>query len=439
MADERLIYAGFGTGQHIPRDTGPAQGKKLMLREAIQATGIAPATAASLLGINPDLFQEWITEQRPLPTSWAALLSSVVGIDLSQLTSRKVGARDTADIVPAIWYRLRDASLLDTDREIVFLIRQLGYFIHELEEVTGTPLASWRSIFHDIRHDVDKQAPPRQQGRQAAALFRDARGLATGASGIGEVIRGNLRSMGVVVIESPIRDSALEGCCFFVGGQESSRPCVFANSYRTTWFRQNLVIMHEVAHAIFDAETDGATLDFRNSETPALAEERADAFALEMLVPGKVLRHVAQRFGIRWDSLDAVALSRLVAEIHVEKRTILRAAVADGLITQAQVDSSADIDISDELRSLSDHALSAREFISKKYGGQGASWTRKRNTTIPSRRLRLPTLYISKVVGAFQGGLISKGKAAEMLMIDDDTFCDRFGALDKQTDNDYDW
>lgn len=76
------------------------------------------------------------------------------------------------------------------------------------------------------------------------------------------MFRGNLRNKGILVIESSAQDSILEGCSFYVGPSGAERPCVFANSYRTTWFRRNRILMHELAHAIFDVESDIATLDF---------------------------------------------------------------------------------------------------------------------------------------------------------------------------------
>lgn len=401
-----------------------------MLRDALSATGIAPTTAASLLGIDPTIFQEWIAEQRPVPHSFASLLSTIIGTDLTEPVIRKSADKDEeAEVTPAIWYRLREPELVNEDREYVFLIRQLGHYIHDLEEVTGTKLVGWKTLFSEIRNSVDKQAPPRVQGRQAASMFRDNRGLSHGAEGIGDLIRGNLRSMGIVVIETPIPESLLEGCCFLVGAKQSERPCVFANSHHSTWFRRNFVIMHEVAHAIFDAEAAGAALDFKNQpDDKKIAEERADAFAQELLVPSRVLSHVAQKAGIAWDGLDDGRMAVLVANVQVEQKSVLKAAWNAGLISSHQYDEYMKLDPSKALKGLTDRALSTSEYI-RKYGGQEVEWIGKRNTTIPSKRLRLPVLYVAKVVEAFQNFQISRGKAAEMLMIDEDTFLERFGHL----------
>jgi Zn-dependent peptidase ImmA (M78 family) len=241
--------------------------------------------------------------------------------------------------------------------------------------------------------------------------------------------------MGVVVIETPAPESLLEGCCFFVGDSTSERPCVFANSHGSTWFRRNTTLMHEVAHAIFDAETAGAMLDFRDCEdNSSIAEERANAFAQEVMIPKKVLLHVAQANGIKWSSLDAPGLATLVAKIQVGQRTVLRAALAANVISNEAYERCLSLNIADDLRGRTDRALSTVEFI-KKHGGQHVEWLGKRDTTIPSRRLRLPSLYVSKVIEALQSLQISKSKAAEMLMIDEDTLVDRFGALVEESDD----
>jgi Zn-dependent peptidase ImmA (M78 family) len=187
--------------------------------------------------------------------------------------------------------------------------------------------------------------------------------------------------------------------------------------------------MHEVCHAIFDAETAGATLDLVDDQNKHdLSEERADAFAQEVLVPRQVIQHVAQKNGIMWDNLSARDLAVLVAETQVEKRMVLQAAAEAGLLLHGKLEAYLELDISSLLPKFSDHALTTEEYIDK-IGGETAAWVGKRTTTIPSKSLRLPAAYVKAVVAAFQEEEISSSKAAEMLMIDEHTFADRFGDL----------
>ena len=398
---------------------------KAMLRDLMQATGLTSHQYAALLGISPSQMDEWAAGQHFLPASYAELLANVIGVPVSTLLHPP--KRGAADMTPAVWFKFRGDELVDADRESVLLIRRLGFLVNELEEVTQRHALGWKSLFHDIREKVDSQAPPREQGEQAARMFGASTSLARGARGIGEVLRDNLRSMGVLVIESPIRESRLEGCSFFVGTGNAKRPCVFANNHGTTWFRRNVVIMHEVAHSIFEGESSGASLDFLEDghRQTELQEERAEAFAREVLVPREVLVHVATQHGIDWARLGQDEVSRIVAETHVEQRTALAAAKDTGLITSDECERCQQFDIASLLRSMSDHALSTDDYLKK--AGSEADWLGRRSTTIPSRQLYLPVPYIKAVVEAYSEGTISGSRAAEFLMIDEFDFADRFG------------
>lgn len=402
-----------------------------MLREILANTLISPERIARLLGINPELFQSWLANQRPIPHSILDTLSTVIGVDLGRCLERKIPAQEAASITPAIWYKFRADDLTTDDREFVFLIRRLGSFVNELEEVTGARTVVWKSVFESIGDKVDTQAPPRAQGIEAARMFREARGLAHGQTGIGEVLRGNLRSMGVLVVESALPKSKLEGCCFFVGNHPDARPCIFANSYQTTWFRRNTVLLHEVAHAIFEAPTSGATIDFYEIDSTGLAEERADAFAQEVLVPGTVLQHLTQKDGVKWDALSPFLLAKLIAETHAEKRALLRSALENELISSTLFEQYSNFDIAPILPSVSEHALSTDDYI-RSIGKKAEEWQGKRNTTIPSRTLRLPPSYVNAVTTAVKNGSISRGKGAAMLMIDERDFDARFGAASEE-------
>jgi hypothetical protein len=235
--------------------------------------------------------------------------------------------------------------------------------------------------------------------------------------------------LGILVIESPIQESRVEGCCFYVGAHPMERPCVFANSYRSRWFRRNVILMHEIAHAIFDAPSSGASLDFVNAdERNEISEQRAQAFAQEALLPRESLNHIAQSLGIKWDAISPEGMAHLVAETHVEQNVVARAAVAAGFILPEDETGLRELDITSWLRQISDRILTTSEYL-EKYGAREKQkmMLGKRTTTIPSRSLRLPVPYIRGVIDALQEKTISKGRAAELLMIDKYDLESRFG------------
>lgn len=399
-----------------------------MLQLVIDSTGLDAQTCAGLLGFNPVLFAEWSAGQRPIPESVLPLLSAVFSVSPSVLKMSPKAAKSVheADITPAVWYKFRGPELVSEDRECVVLIRQLGHFLNELEEVTQQKSVQWKSLFDSIRSATDLQSAPREQGRTAARIFRESTSMGQGAVGSGEVLRPMLRSMGVLVIETPLKESRLEGCSFAVGSQAAPRPCVFANAHHVTWFRRNMVLIHEVGHAIFESAFVGASLDLVDSDASDSLELRAQTFAQECLVPRNVLVHVAQTNGIKWNALSERALAKLVAETHVELRTLVSAAADAGLIPFENADALKRANIAPALTELSEHALTTDEYL-QKIGTENADWIGKRPTTLSTRSIRLPIGYVNTVIAAYKDSHISLGKAAEYLMIDESEFVERFG------------
>jgi Zn-dependent peptidase ImmA (M78 family) len=402
-----------------------------VLETILKATGLGAQQCAGLLGISPVIFGEWAAGQRPIPESYLLLLSDVLGVEPAIIRSSSKHTQRIDEYTPAIWYKFRGEDLVDADRESVVLIRQLGHYQNEIEEVTGKKAVGWKLLFEAIRQGNDTQAPPSEQGRRAARSFRESTALSQCATGIGEVFRGNLRRLGILVIESPIRGSRVEGCSFYVGAHPMERPCVFANTYQSTWFRRNVVLMHELGHAIFDAPSTGASLDFVDSNRGnELSEQRAQAFAQEALLPREVLHHIAQSHGVKWDAFTSDDMALLVADTQVEQRMVSKAAVDAGFVSPEKEEILQNFDISDRLRQVSERALSTSEYL-EKLGGEGEQrlMLGRRTATIPSRPIRLPVPYVRGVVSALQEKKISRGKAAELLMIDKYDLESRFGDL----------
>ena len=394
-----------------------------MLKDVVKDTGLGQDACAGLLGINPKLFNEWLVGQRPIPSFLIPQLSTVFGISEQDLVS----TRAFSD-APAIWYKLRDSRLVQSDRESIMLIRNLGFFWAQLEDLTKSKNVLWKALFDQVRAAVSKQASPSDQGKIAAQLFRSARSLSHGARGIGTAIRDNLRGTGLLLIESPLPKSNVEGCSFYVGQPGAEVPSLFANTYGSTWFRRNLVIMHELGHALFDLESEAVSVDYKGEEEYCeLQERRAQAFAQEMLVPMEVLRHIQSSSGFKWSDLNPRDLALLMAGTDVETRTLLQAAVEAGFIDEHLAAKYAEFHVWDELRQLTPRALSTKEFLRQTIGEQSVWPANKRTTTVSSLRLRLPVSYVKNVLTAARDEDISLRKAAEMLMMDRETLLDRFG------------
>lgn len=412
-----------------------------MLRNLLESAGLNAKVCADLLGLDHIVFRSWIAGERPIPSYIVPELCSVLGVSSDALLAGISPTKSSIENAPAIWFRFRSGDrLTDVDRELVVVIRKLGHHMDELEELTGTRAVSWSVVFDGIRKEVDKQSSPLEQGRAAGRFLRGVRELGLpvrtreGIKGIGDRLRDNIRCMGVRIVESPLPSSNLEGCSFYVGPPGSEKPCLFANSYKQTWFRRNMILAHELAHAIFDIETNAASVDFTSdSEQHQLEELRADAFAQEVLAPKEVLNHIAQTNGIKWRELTSNSLALFVAYTQVEKRVVIKAALDAGFIDAEQADRYREIDIHDDLRALSERALTTQEYVrSKSLSNESIISAESRTTTIPSRALRLPLPYVSKVIELARLNDITFGKAAQMLMIDKRVLLQRFGSQLKE-------
>lgn len=401
----------------------------------LQVAGLEPRTLAGLLGVNAKAFEAWAADQRTLPESLIDRVAAVLGVNPEHLYRRPRQPVSEESVRPSVWFRFRGKGLTEADRELVVLIRELALRMNELDETLERESIRWMPIFSGVSARVDTSAAPREQGRSAARAFRSLSGFDHGQQGVGELIRPWMRSMGILVVEVALPESKLAGCAFYVGDGDAARPVVFANLAGSTWFRRNTVLIHELAHAIFDAKSEGATLDFGEpAANPALVpEERADAFAQEVLVPKQVLRHIAAQSGTTWEEFAEGDLAQFVADTQVEQGLVLRALGEAGLVAPGCLANLEGLNIAKRLKELTDRALSTDEFF-EKYPGKQAEISGKRTTTLRSRKIRLPVAYVDDVWQAWNDREISDGRAAEMLMIARDEFLSRFDASRPLTD-----
>ena len=402
-----------------------------MLKQIIEATRLSPEFCASLLRVPAEHFREWMDGKRPLPQFVIPELSTILGVGEKTLLSR-APIRGTEALAPAIWFKLRADNLTDADREFVALVRRLGFFMGQLDTIRDLRSASsWRAVAQTVLGQIDRAAPPAVQGRDAASVFRAAANFSHGQTGIGELIRPRLRQIGLVVIESPIPKSTLEGCSFTIGRDEGLRPCIFANTFKSTWFRRNEVLLHEVCHVIFDLENDPVPMDFRDQaeDVSGLSEARARAFAQEALVPRSVLIHYANQLGIKWSAVAPQQLTQLIAQAHVEQKTLLRAAYEADLISEELLSQYSGYNCGALLSDFSSHALPTREYL-RTQASESPKWiAENRNTTVGTRTLRLPAGYVQQVIETANAGDISSAKAAELVMMDRYAFAERFGEM----------
>jgi Zn-dependent peptidase ImmA (M78 family) len=406
----------------------------MSIRALIEGAGLTLPACASALGVDAEIFMQWADAKREIPPAYAETLSAVLGIDSSLFTLR---AADTRKIEPpAIWFKFRGKDFSDADRESILLIRRLGHNLNQLERVTeGQANRAWEILFESVRATINLQDSPQAQGRKAAEAFRSFTQFGKGGTGAAEYLRGAIRSRGILVLESPIPKSQLEGCSFLVGELDLQRPCVFVNTYQSTWFRRNTVIMHELGHAILD-QSLGVAIDKieedsvqRENRSRSIQEARAEAFARECLLPLGVLKSFCAQTGANLTRLTPESLAGLVAFSGVEQKTVIEVLRDNEQIDEALATQYLSYELWGLLKELTPHALSTLEYI-ETIGQEAARvWTSKRSTTIGTRKITLPVAFVKSVIEAVLAFRISAGRAAELLMIDSETFRSRFGDL----------
>ena len=411
----------------------------MSLRAVIEGAGLTLSTCARALSVDPHIFAEWADSKREIPPSYAEILSVILGVEPARLTDRSATTRRAEP--SAIWFKFRGKEFKEADRESILLIRRLGHNLNQFERaVEGQTNRTWELLFQQVLKDHNPQDSPQSQGRAAAKVFRGLTQFGSGGTGSSEYLRGNLRSKGILVIESPIPKSHMEGCSFLVGESTAQRPCLFVNSFGSTWFRRNMVIMHELGHAIFDPST-GAEVDSISSqveqrnERDSLSEIRAESFARECLLPKSLILTFCQKFGVKVTHFTPEALADLVAFSGVEQKTVIDLLQEYDLIDYSLAARYEAFEIWDLLKAITDHALSTSEYVDKIGADATRLWSNKRFTSIGQRNLLLPISYVQSVLDAVKALRVSISRAVELLMIDRETFDTRFAyALSEVTE-----
>lgn len=405
-----------------------------MLAEVIKTLEVPARFWAELVGCSSSQMSEWLSGQRDLPESVAERLSRAIGIPASTFLGKRVPAAPMQSLLPPLWLKARNQGLGVPEHRAIAIARLLASRFEEvLSLVEEVRTVAYRTTFEEVRKAVDPQAPAEAQGETAAAAFLRFSTLDKGGVGIGEVFRGYLRALGVLILETPVESAKLEGFCLPVGTPPNVRPCLLANAFKTTWFRRNYVLLHELAHAIFDLDGTTAVFDELPGDGSAsgladIAECRADAFAMHTLVSRKMLAAFEGKHGaIR--TLGKVGLARLVAQTHGELRLVLRAARRYNLLTEEAALGLAATDIAEELRKQSSHAKLLPHLTKDEVWNPDLISVRVRTTTFPLAGIRLPIPFVRLVLDALVAEQIVPRKAAELLMITTEELTERFPQL----------
>lgn len=399
-----------------------------MLSDVMRALSLPPEFWSDLAGCSPKQLNEWAAGQAELPMSVAHKLSRATGV-APELFVTETTREEAAKGIPPLWLKAREDGLGETASKTLAVTRLLVSRYDEALSLLEEAPTEYRQLINEVRGRVDLQLPASKQGEVAADAFLKLTGLGQGARGIGEVFRGALRHRGLLVVETPIHDKKLEGFCVPVGSASNIRPCLLANSFGTTWFRRNAVLLHELGHAIFDLEGQFAVFDVSQADqtgSKRAAEERAESFAMHTLLPRRLLVAVESR-GRKLAQLDSRGLAQVMAETHAEQRLIAKAALFYELVTPEGAERLRTLNISRrQLVEATPHARGLAGLDVKDLADAAVRNWESRKTTFPIAGVRLPIHFVKVVLSACELGKISTRKAAELLMVTVDDLATRY-------------
>lgn len=285
-------------------------------------------------------------------------------------------------------FRAYAAELSTSDRwsiqEFLFLCENESFLLREL----GRPPRAQFAF-------VPKGTFFKAHGDEAAERLRHA--LGHGANEVPDVFH-DLRALGFHVFRRRLDNNSISG--LFID-HPTAGPSVLVN-YSEDVYRQRFTAAHEAAHAIFDREQEYIVSFVPSSSRwshDRLREVRADTFAAAFLVSPALLRR------IDGEALTEEMFLDLADRLKVNVEPLRRALVRDGRLTEA----------------------GARRFRGLRIPRNAKDDPELPSSLTPKQRTRkqrllqqgLSSYYVDLCFEACQRGVVTRSRAAEMLMLDE--------------------
>jgi Zn-dependent peptidase ImmA (M78 family) len=279
-------------------------------------------------------------------------------------------------------YRRYGAEFTKSDRRVVLEFLYLCECEQLLQEDLGVPKRPFSFVpkgnFYKEHADLAAEALRAHFSYPSHAVPSD--------------VYGDFRKIGFHVFRRRLENSNISGITI---RHPVAGICILIN-YDEDIYRQRFTAAHEAAHGILDAADDVIVSFSRTYKTEDLVEIRANRFAARYLLPPSVVNSIPvstwnREAVIEWASRFKVSTRTLT--IALQNADLIDGQVASDL-SKARVPAAQKID--PELDNLS----------------QGAA-ARKRELF----QRGLSSSYVALCFEAFDHGLISGGRAAEMLLV----------------------
>lgn len=263
-------------------------------------------------------------------------------------------------------------------------------YLSECEQYLFQTLGSYRTIDFSYRK---KGTFFKAHGIHAASALRKA--LEYSENEVHLNIYDDFRKIGIHVFRRELKNSGISG--IYVNHPIAGN-CILVN-YLEDVYRQRFTAAHEAAHAIFDSE-ENVLVSFTTWETKNLVEIRANTFASHYLMPPDFLRNIPDVSN--WNTEKATDWAN---KLKVSTEALAYALKGADLIDEPTENIIKSVRVPSELKvdpelpaSLSTRGLELKKTLLKK---------------------GLSSQYVSMCFEAHRENVISAGRVAEMLLIDE--------------------
>lgn len=231
----------------------------------------------------------------------------------------------------------------------------------------------------------------KKQGEQAALVLRKYLGF--GPAEVPLDLFREMHRLGLHVFRRKLDNSNVSGLFL---RHPVARRCVLVN-YSEDVFRQRFTVAHEVGHSILDDDSDDVIVSFEKRDRSNLVEVRANAFAGTFLVPPELLAHHRQ---IHWTAQTVVEFSK---KLCVNPEVLVIALRRERMIDDASAN------LFQQLK-VPMHEKRDPEFPDSL---SPSATSRKRELL----ERGLSTYYATLCFDAFEQGVITASRAAELLLV----------------------
>lgn len=230
-------------------------------------------------------------------------------------------------------------------------------------------------------------------GEQAAASLRQHLGY--GQNQVGMNVYEDIRRIGVHVFRRKLGNSNISGLYI---RHPTAGKCVLVN-YSEDVYRQRFTAGHEAAHTILDDEED-FIVSFTQWDKKDLVEIRANTFSSRYLMPPDFLRSIPQaggwtvQKGVEWAirlKVSTEALAYALRDADLIDKNFVAQLKAARIPQDLKVDPELPADLSSRSRARKQQLL----------------------------EMGLSDHYVELCFNAYNKGVISRGKLAECLLLDD--------------------